>query len=413
MNILENKYLIENISNLTSAFGLAFIIAFLVTPLAGRLAKLIGAVDVPAIFRKKTERGYITRMQTEAVPRLGGLAMVVAIVIALYATGSFEFIPRGVILAAAIVVVLGFLEDTFELDGKIQIFFQIAAAAIVVITGTSITSIHFLGIGIDFNIFSAVIEILGYTYNFIFPADLITLLWIVGLMNVINWVGGVDGLTGAVSSIASLTMLIFAITSGNIALAIIISIHLGSVMGVFPYNYNPAKIYYGLGDYLNGFLLAIFAIIGSTRWTATIILLGMPIVDGILVFIMRFRDHPEIRKQPWKILSVSDTNHLHHRLLAAGYSRKTILLIEVAIMSVLCAIAIVFADIRTDVTAFVVGFTILLSIFTLIFFLKKRKERQQNMENILFKDDEEETPVTPGVVKVVKNPDEEEQKFVY
>lgn len=413
MSIFENKYLIENLSNLASAFVLAATVSFLVTPLVARLAKKVGAIDKPASQRRKGDATAVRRIHLIPTPKLGGLAMVVAIVIGLIVTNSFGFIPRGIVFGAIIVIILGILDDIFELDGKVQLALQFFAAAIVVLTGTSITGIHFLGNQINFNAFSALVEVLGFTYNFIFPADLITILWIVGLINVINWVGGVDALNGSVSSIAAFTMLLFAITSGNIPLAIILAIHLGSIQGVLPYNYNPAKIYYGsVGDYLNGYLLAVFAILGSTRWTATLILLGMPIIDGLLVFMIRFREHPELLKQPWKVLNISDNNHLHHRLLAAGYSKKTVNLIETAIMSVLCAIAIVMSDIRQDVMAFIVSITILFVIFAVIFFLKKRNEKQESFVRVITQPDEEE-PQKETVITVIDDPEDEEKKFVY
>ncbi len=413
MNIFSNHYLIENLSNLFSAGLLAFIIAFLFTPIAGKIAYAIGAVDLPATLRNKTERGFKTRLQEVAVPRLGGLAMVIAIIIVLLATNSFGVLPKGIVLGGAIIIILGFLDDTFELDGRIQILFQIAAAAVVVISGISITNIHFLGTQINFNLFSAVIDFLGFTYNFIFPADLITLLWIVGLINVINWVGGIDGLNGSISSLAAFTLLLFAISSGNIPLAIIISIHLGSILGVLPYNYNPARIYYGMGDYINGYMLAVFAILGSTRWTATLVLLGLPIVDGLLVFFMRFRSHPELRKSPWKILGVSDTNHLHHRLLAAGYSKKAVMLVEVSIMTVLCTIAIVFGDIRTDVTAFVIATAVIFITFSAIFVLKQRNEKNQKLDLLGKLEEEEELPKKEAVVTTINEEDESDKKFIY
>lgn len=413
MNILENKYLIENLSNFFSAGFLAFVVSFLLTPIAGKIAYAIGAVDVPARLRKKTERGFTTRLQDYATPRLGGLAILAAIIVGLIATNSVGVLPKGIIIGGLVIVLLGFLDDTFELDGKFQLAFQFLAAAIVVISGISITNIHFLGIQIDFNMFSAVIEFLGFSYNFIFPADIITLFWIVGLMNVVNWVGGVDGLSLSISSIASFTLFLFAAASGNIPLAIIMAVHLGSILGVLPFNYNPAKIYSGMGDYINGYLLAVFAIIGSTRWTATLILLGLPIVDGVLVLIMRLRAHPELRKKPWKILSISDTNHLHHRLLASGYSRKTVLLVEVAIMASLCATAIVFGDIRTDVTAFIVAATIILVSFSIVFVLKKRNQKNEKLELLGKFEEEEKEPVKEAVIKTIQEDDDDERKFVY
>lgn len=417
MNIFQNQYLINNLTTLLGAALVSFSVAFLITPLIARIARAVGAIDVPQSMRSKTERGVSTRLGNKtAIPRLGGLAMFIGIVVALLATGTLNYLPKGIILGAVIILIGGILDDIFELDGKVQLLFQLAAAGIIIFTGTSITSINILGNTLSFNLFSATVHIFNYVYNFIFPADLITLLWILGLMNVINWVGGIDGLTASVSTIAAMTMLLFAIAAGNIPLGIIIAIQIGGILGVFPFNYNPAKIYYGVGDYLNGYMLAVFAILGGTRWTTTLILLGMPIIDGIFVFIYRLKTHPELRKKPWNVLQVSDTSHLHFRLIAAGYSRKTVLTIEIAIMLILSSIAIFFSNIRDDVTAIVIALSAIFIIFAIINFLQRRNQKKKSKEEEELKKQQEELEANPeGEVKTVyKNSnDDSEEKFVY
>jgi len=410
MSIIENPYIIQNMSQVLSALFFAFILSFLLTPFIGRLASFLGAVDLPAYLRKKNERGIETRIHTESKLKLGGLAMVVSIFIVLIATGTLVLIPKGVILGVIVITVLGFLDDIFDLSSVVQLLFQVLAAFLVVLSGISITSISFLETTIDFNWFSALFELANFSYNFIFPADFITIFWIVGMINVINWVGGIDGLNGSVSSIALFTILVFTLGAGNIPLAIMIGIHLGSVLGVLPFNYPPSKIFYGsIGDYLNGFLLAIFAIFASTRWAATLVLLGLPIIDGLFVVISRIRTNPELAKKPWKIFSVSDKNHLHHRLMSAGYSNKTVLLIEISIMAILCSIAVYFSEIRLEVISIILALTIIFVLFSLIFFLKKRNEKLESSRRnqILLSQTKE------AVVKVVYKESEEDEKFTY
>ncbi len=416
MDIFQNQYLINNITNILNAGVLAFIISFLVTPWVARLARRFGALDLPKEKRielgRGRERGIDTRHNSEAMPRWGGIAMFTAIFISLLVTNSLSFLPKGIILGIVIVFILGVIDDKFELDSKYQLLFQLVAAGVVVFTGTSITSFTILGNEISFNLFSATIDFFGYIYNFIFPADFLTILWILGLMNVINWVGGVDGLNPSISGIAGLTMLLFAVSSGNIPLAIIISIYVGSILGILPFNYNPAKIYPGGADYLCGFLLAIFAIIGSTRWSATLILLGLQIIDGILVVITRFKTNPELLKNPLSVLRISDNNHLHHRLIQSGYSRKTVMLIEVSLMLFLCMVAILLSDIRQDVTLIVTGLSLIFIIFTLVQFLRNRHQREIEIKKVA----EENSPIKedPNVkVETIYKENDEDEKFVY
>ncbi len=409
----------HNISKYGSLLGpvflLTFLIAFFTAPWVGKLAKRIGAYDLPARMRSKRERGFATRIHDYVYPKLGGLAVVIALFTTLVLTNNLNQISKGVILGIIIITVTGFLDDVFEVNSKVQLFGQVLAAFVVVITGITITSVNILNIQIPFNWISGGIEILNYTYHFIFPADLITILWIVGMINVINWVGGVDALNGSVTSIALFTLILITIVNGNIAIAVLMAVHLGGVLGVLPYNYNPGKIMYGsIGDYLNGFLLAIFAILGTTKWTATLIVLAMPIIDGILVIYMRFKSNPELLKSPLKILQISDKNHLHHRLLAAGYSKKTVTLVESAIMVVICSIVLILSDISSVYLAVILAIAFMFVAFVAIFFLMKRNENKQRLR-ILQSVGEKYAPSKEAVIKVMgkEEKDSQEEKFIY
>ncbi|CAG1023483.1 partial putative undecaprenyl-phosphate N-acetylglucosaminyl 1-phosphate transferase, partial [Patescibacteria group bacterium] len=201
MDLFTNPYIANNFSLIAGIVLTAFIIAFLLTPLMGKLALKIGALDLPARLRTKGERGIATRIHEYVYPKLGGLAVVSAILITLFLNRDFVTVGKGVILGIIIIAITGFLDDKFELNSKLQLLGQLLAAAIVVASGISITSINFLDIQLHFDWFSTIIRFAGFTYNFIFPADILTILWIVGLINVVNWVGGVDALNGSVTSI--------------------------------------------------------------------------------------------------------------------------------------------------------------------------------------------------------------------
>lgn len=172
-------------------------------------------------------------------------------------------------------------------------------------------------------------------------------------------------------------------------------------------------MYGSIGDYINGFLLAVFAILGSTKWTASLIILAMPIIDGILVVYMRFKSNPELIKTPLKILQISDKNHLHHRLLDAGYSKKTVTLIETAMMVVVCTIALIFSNLRTDVLAFILGIAFIFVSFAVVFVLKKRGKRRSKADEILDEMHASENPEKEIVIKTVYDDEKDDEKFIY
>lgn len=414
MDLFTNPYIINNLSAVLGLAFIAFIIAFLLTPLMGKLAIKLGAVDLPAWLRNKGERGITTRIHDYVYPKLGGIAVIVAILITIFLNNDFVSVGKGIVLGIIIIAITGYLDDKYELNSKLQLLGQILAAGAVVASGISITSINFLSTQLNFDLFSTIIRFAGFTYNFVFPADLLTIIWIVGLINVINWVGGVDALNGSVTSVALITLMLINLSNGNIALAGLIAIHLGAVLGVLPFNYPPGKILYGsAGDFLNGFLLAVFAILGGTKWTASMIILAMPILDGLLVVYMRFKSNPQLLKTPLKILQISDKNHLHHRLIDAGYSKKTVTLIETSMMIIVCSIALIFSNLRTDVLAFILGIAFIFVSFALIFVLKKRGQRKNKADEILEELKAQENPEKEIIIKTIKADEKEEEKYWY
>ncbi len=417
-NIFNDPVVIKNLTNIFFAGFISFIISFLATPWVGKLAYSIGAIDLAPALRSKTDRSLPSRINEGTKPRLGGLAMFIGIFITLLiATPVFEIRPEyfvssvGIILGVALIAFIGFLDDRYEVPGVYQLLGHIAAAVVLVYFGISIPdSINFLGATIDLNTYTKLIEIGSLDYLFVFPNHIITIIWVVMVINFINWVGGVDGLNISLSSIIAFTMFLFALSASNIPLAILISIHIGANMGLFPYNYYPSHIIPGsIGDYLNGYFLAVFALLGDTRWTITGIILAIPVLDALLVIWTRMKQHPEVLRNPLKILSISDTNHLHHRLMAAGYSRKTVMLIEIALVSIVCAIAAAFGinaepeDTSNQlIIAFAVSMAFILGTFTTVFVLKERSSKNIQIVRIPTEAKQE------AVVKVII--DEEESK---
>ncbi|MCA9381412.1 undecaprenyl/decaprenyl-phosphate alpha-N-acetylglucosaminyl 1-phosphate transferase [Candidatus Dojkabacteria bacterium] len=425
MNFLSNEIVIQNLSNIIAAGFLSFIISFLAVPWVGKLAYSIQAIDLPAKMRKLNDRSRASRINEGIKPKLGGLAVLIAVFITViianpqFALNSEVFIrPAGIILGILVIGVVGFLDDKYEISGFYQLLGHALAAVVIIYFGIAIPdTINILGQSIDLNTYQRFFDFGSFEYLFVFPSHILTILWVVTIINFINWVGGVDGLNISFTSIIAFTMLLFALSTSNIPLAILISIHIGANLGLLPYNYYPSHIIPGgIGDYLNGYMIAVFALLGDTRWTITIIILALPVIDALIVIWGRMQTHPEVKKNPLKLLSISDTNHLHHRLMAAGYSRKTVLLIEVALISAICSVAVYFgintssADTADQlITAFAIAMALIIVIFTSVFVLKERKNRQRSQRQIVLPTQEKE-----AVVKVVlEEEDDNYERFAY
>ena len=276
---------------------IAFAIVVLLTPAVGGMARLLGVVDPPG------ER----RLNKRPIPRLGGLAIFLGILVP-----SLAFLPldgemRGIVLGAAVACVVGAVDDFRGLDPLPKLAGQIAAASIPLA----------FGVWID-----------HFTFPFIGVVDLspwvgmpLTVVWIVAVMNMVNFLDGMDGLASGICAIAGSTFAIIALSLGKPEAAILSAIVAGACFGFLRHNFYPARIFMGdSGAMLLGFVLAAVSIQGLLKTAATVALffpllvLAIPIVDTSFVFAKRLK-----YGQP---LYEADRTHLHHRFVNIGFSQR-------------------------------------------------------------------------------------------
>ncbi|KQO10987.1 glycosyltransferase family 4 protein [Paenibacillus sp. Leaf72] len=295
-------------------FILALTLALVMTPLVKKFAFFVGAIDKPN-HRK---------VHTRIMPRMGGLAIYAAFVAGFLLL--FPFIPDGMLTAAnmnmikallvggTIIILIGALDDRFELSAKVKLLGQLAAASVVV-----------FGFGIKIDLVNipfgdAMQPIAGWI------AVPITILWIVGVTNAINLIDGLDGLAAGVSGIAISTILIMAIIMGNIPIILLCSLLLGGIVGFLFFNFHPAKIFMGdSGSLFLGFSLATLSMIGFKQVTIVsfvtpLLIIGVPLSDTFFAIVRRW-----VNKRP---IFAPDKGHLHHCLQELGFShRRTVLII--------------------------------------------------------------------------------------
>ena len=241
------------------AFMLAFITAFVVTPYTIRLARKVGAIDLP-----KDER----RVNTKPMPRLGGIAVIAGFAISivyLFIIMSIEgtinlfledqyFIKlAGFGVGIILLGIICFIDDAKGVHPLIKLTTQILVASIMVVCGVRIDH---LNIGI--------INELPWKETFY---TILTIGWIVGITNAINLIDGLDGLATGISIIASISLLvIFALNGSPIISIILITALAGALIGFLPFNFNPAKTFIGdVGSNFLGFSLAVISIMRSCK----------------------------------------------------------------------------------------------------------------------------------------------------
>lgn len=360
----------------------ASILTFLLTPILGRLAKILKAVDLPAKQRRRDDKTVQQRLHKVAKPRLGGVAYILVFVVFALVFSDKSPQMSGLLIGIGLLTLLGVLDDIFELPGKIQLPVQLLAAFIVVVSGTTIPSIQVASQFINLSVWSHAISLMGYTYNFVFPADIITIVWILTLINAINWVGGIDALEETVSFIALVTLMFLGVKLGNAQVALLSVILAGGVFGFIPYNFPPSKIFSGTaGDTILGFVIAVLSIQVGGKIPTAILILIIPLLDMIWVIFGRLkRNHV---KSPFDLLSISDRSHLHHRLLDSGYTEKQVLFLESTAVAILSTFAFYLSNLRK---LLILG--VLISAAFIAFSLvnvaikvraKKKKEKQKNL----------------------------------
>ncbi len=321
------------------AFLLAFIIAFMTTPYMIKIAKKVGAVDIP-----KDKR----RMHKKEMPKFGGPAVILGFLVSviyliivmsmehtinLFDTEQYGMKLLGMFFGILVISIVCIVDDIKTIKPWMKLLGQTIAAIIVVAFGVRISDIS-----LPFFNFSEMNEIISI---------IITIGWIIGVTNAINLIDGLDGLSSGISVISAVSLLIIFVLNGSPLISIVLITALaGALVGFLPFNFAPAKTFIGdTGSNFLGFSLSIISILGMAKtYTAAVIVLplivlGLPIFDTLWAIIRRL-----IKGKSIKAIFKADKGHLHHRIVAKGFSQKQAVLILYGISATFGIFAIILLD---------------------------------------------------------------------
>jgi UDP-GlcNAc:undecaprenyl-phosphate GlcNAc-1-phosphate transferase len=282
------------------AFVTAFVVAALLTPLTARFALRVGAVDRPKA--RGLGRG--------STPLLGGLAIFAGALVSgllfIDTTSRTQDRFLGVLAGAALITLVGALDDRFDLHPAVKLLGQIAAAIIPVAAGLEVNNITLPFAGaIDFGSAGGPVTVVG----------------LVAMMNVVNFSDGVDGLAAGVCAIAAVAFSIIAFDLERSHAAILAACTAGAAAGFLVHNFPPASIYMGdCGANLLGFLLGCVAVEGAVKTQAVLalviplVVLAVPFLDTTFVVLKRMKYRRRIYE--------ADANHFHHRFSRIGFSER-------------------------------------------------------------------------------------------
>ncbi|MBR5543381.1 MAG: undecaprenyl/decaprenyl-phosphate alpha-N-acetylglucosaminyl 1-phosphate transferase [Oscillospiraceae bacterium] len=343
-----------------AAFVVSGILAFILTPLAKRIAYKIGAIDVP-----KDDR----RMHKKPIPRLGGLAVFFAFLVSVVLLVPMEKELQGILLGSVIIVILGVIDDSISLPAMVKFLVQIVAALVVVLHGTEIDVLS------NVNVFSeqAYLSLGGWGIP-------VTVVWIVAITNAVNLIDGLDGLSVGVCTIASVSLLLIAAIVSEFNVAVIMAALAGACIGFLPYNMNPAKMFVGdTGATFLGFILATMSIQGMFKTYAILsfavpfLILGLPIFDTAFAICRRLLNG----QSPMH----ADRGHVHHRLIDMGFSQKQTVLILYLVSGIFGVAAVLLTSSGAVRALLFVVAVILAAIIALRIYLSISKHENEKKDN--------------------------------
>jgi UDP-GlcNAc:undecaprenyl-phosphate/decaprenyl-phosphate GlcNAc-1-phosphate transferase len=279
-------------------FVLAAVIVLVATPVTAWLAPKIGGLDTG---------GDRPRVHQGPVPRIGGLAIVIGILVPALLFVDLDGPYPGILIGTAGVAAVGLLDDTRGLRAGPKLL-AVVALALIPVLGWHLRADHLN------------LPLIG-SLNLGWASYPITILWIAFLANLVNLIDGLDGLAAGIVAIAAGAFALLAVSFGRADAAALAAIVCGSTLAFLRSNYHPAKIFMGdCGALALGYLLAAIAVHGVLKTAATIALAGpllvmaVPILDTSFVVMKRLK----YKRAPWG----ADHNHFYHRFMRIGFSQR-------------------------------------------------------------------------------------------
>ena len=311
------------------AFLAAAALAFVLTPAVRRLAQHLDAVDHP----------HERRVNITPVPRGGGVAVAIAflvVVAALFVAdatvglwGPLDALTRpeiaALLMGGAAAVLVGLIDDRFDLRARWQFGGQLLVALVPVGLGITVGAIA--------NPFGPGAIRLEGVFGAIF-----VVVWTGGMINSINFIDGLDGLSSGVALIAVVTLGIISETGvpTEPVVALLCMTLAGALLGFLRWNFHPASIFIGTsGVMFLGYTLALLSILGSAKVAVALLVLGVPIIDTFYIIVRRLSRG----RSPFS----ADRGHIHDRLLDLGLTHTQTVLLIYAICAGLGALSLVLS----------------------------------------------------------------------
>ena len=350
-------------------FLISFITVVAVTPLSLIFIKRLGIIDDP----KKHKHPAI--LHKKPIPRGGGIPLFIGVFVAGILFLPLTKIVIALFLASFISLLVGVLDDKYDLSPYVRFIFNIIAGLIIVGSGVGIQFItNPFGGTLYLNIFRFAFDFFGH-HSILVISDIIALIWLVWVMNMLNWSKGVDGQMPGIVAISAIVIGILSlrfpvIDQTNLISAKLSFILAGASLGFLIFNFYPAKIFPGYGATSIYLLLGALSILSSAKLATAILVMGVPMIDGVITVVRRILSG----KSPfWH-----DKKHLHHLLLGLGYGQRRIALFYWIISAILGSLSLLLTSKGKLFTVIMV----IIIVGGFLLFLHSALERNDNETNI-------------------------------
>lgn len=304
---------------LLESFVAAFVLAVVFTLLVKKLALKIGIIDLPDGSRK---------IHDKPMPLLGGTAifisywLVAGYFLFIYPIYGMELLSQkmiGVFLASLVLIIMGAVDDKKQLSPKLRLFITVIAVLIAMGWGLGLEKItNPLGGIFSLNFWQITVG----SGTFYLLADILIFIWLMGMMYTTKILDGLDGLSVGTVFIGAVVIFLLSYSTKYYQpnVAILSLIFSASCLGFLLFNFYPAKIFLGEGGSLFiGLMLGVLAIISGGKVATALLVMAIPILDLARVAYVRIKKNQSIFK--------GDREHLHFRLLDAGFSQRRAVLL--------------------------------------------------------------------------------------
>ncbi|OGK31568.1 hypothetical protein A3F29_01270 [Candidatus Roizmanbacteria bacterium RIFCSPHIGHO2_12_FULL_33_9] len=341
--------------NLFIALLVTFLFSFFITIPTIKFARKLN------LTTDSKKRKHPAHTHKGIVPRGGGIPIFLAFLLGVLLFVEMNKIVFGILLASSLLVIMGILDDIYDISAYYRFFANLLISGIVIGFGLGIPFIsNPFGDPIRLDQFQLAFNFFG-VHKILVWGDLIALIWLTWTTNMVNWSKGIDGQLPGFVAIAAIFLGLLAqrftahdITAQTVVLLSFITA--GAFIGFLPHNFYPQKIMpgYGGGSFA-GFILGILSILSFGKIGTALLILSIPSIDAVYSILRRIKN----KKSPFR----ADWGHFHHRLLEIGWGRRRIAVFYWIITFILGIASLYLSGMQKLIAFLTVGFVLLAFIF--------------------------------------------------